>query len=282
MAATPVFAEDTAADEGFNLNLCIASEPQTIDPALNSAVDGSIMCNHMFEGLVKWVNDGEGNAITAPGQAESWEKTENEDGTVTYTVKLRDGIKWSDGQDVTAGDFVYAWQRLANPETAADYCYMIDMVQGYDAVADGSATPDTLGIKAVDDKTLEINLTYDCPYFEEIMAFPATFPVRQDMVEGSDNWTFDPSTYIGNGPYKMTEWSHNAYISMEKNENYYDYDNLGPDTIKFTLLDDNNAMLKGYNNGELDFIENLPVDEIPTYLASGELEIGDYLGTYYC
>ena len=75
-------------------------------------------------------------------------------------------------------------------------------------------------------KTLEITLTYDCPYFEEIMAFPATFPVRQDMVEGSDNWTFDPSTYIGNGPYKMTEWSHNAYISMEKNENYYDYDNL--------------------------------------------------------
>ena len=281
MAATPVFAEDTASDEGFNLNLCIASEPQTIDPALNSAVDGAIMCNHMFEGLVKWVNDGEGNAVTAPGQAESWEKTENEDGTVTYTVKLRDGIKWSDGQAVTAGDFVYAWQRLANPETAADYCYMIDMVKGYDAIADGSADPSTLGITAVDDQTLQIDLTYDCPYFEEIMAFPATFPVRQDMVESSDNWTFDPSTYIGNGPYKMTEWSHNAYISMEKNENYYDYENLGPDTIKFTLLDDNNAMLKGYNNGELDFIENLPVDEIPTYLASGELEIGDYLGTYY-
>ena len=96
MAATPVFAEDTASDEGFNLNLCIASEPQTIDPALNSAVDGAIMCNHMFEGLAKWVNDGEGNAVTAPGQAESWEKAENEDGTVTYTVKLRDGIKWSD------------------------------------------------------------------------------------------------------------------------------------------------------------------------------------------
>ena len=128
-----VFAEDTASDEGFNLNLCIASEPQTIDPALNSAVDGAIMCNHMFEGLVKWVNDGEGNAVTAPGQAESWEKTVNDDGTVTYTVKLRDGIKWSDGQAVTAGDFDYAWQRLANPETAADYCYMIDMVKGYDS-----------------------------------------------------------------------------------------------------------------------------------------------------
>ena len=130
MAATaPVMAAESESTDGFNLNLCIASEPQSIDPALNTAMDGSVMCHHMFEGLAKWVNDGEGNAVTAPGQAESWEKAENEDGTVTYTVKLRDGIKWSDGQAVTAGDFVYAWQRLANPETAADYCYMIDMVK---------------------------------------------------------------------------------------------------------------------------------------------------------
>lgn len=280
-ATTPVMAEDAAAKDGYNLSLCIASEPMSIDPALNTAVDGAIMCNHMFEGLIKWVDDGNGNAVTAPGQAESWEKTENDDGTVTYTLTLRDGIKWSDGQDVTAGDFVYSWQRLANPETAADYCYMIDMVKGYDTVADGSAEPDTLGIKALDDKTLQIDLSYDCPYFEEIMAFPATFPVRQDIVEENDDWTYDVDSYISNGPYKMKEWSHNAYILMEKNENYYDYENLGPDTIKFALLDDNNAMLKGYNNGELDFIENLPIDEIPTYLADGQLNIADYLGTYY-
>lgn len=274
-------AADTASSDGFNLAVCLASEPQTIDPALNSAVDGAIMINHMFEGLVKWVDDGEGNAVTAPGQAESWEKVVNDDGTVTYTFTLRDGIKWSDGQPVTAGDFEYSWKRLANPETAADYCYMIDMVQGYAAVADGSADPDTLGVKAIDDKTLEITLSYDCPYFEEIMAFPATFPVRQDMVEGNDEWTYDVSTYVGNGPYKMAEWSHNAYILAEKNENYYDYENLGPDTIRFTLLDDANAMLAAYNSGELDFIENFPTDEMANYLASGENTVADYLGTYY-
>lgn len=274
-------AADTASSDGFNLAVCLASEPQTIDPALNSAVDGAIMINHMFEGLVKWVDDGEGNAVTAPGQAESWEKVVNDDGTVTYTFTLRDGIKWSDGQPVTAGDFEYSWKRLANPETAADYCYMIDMVQGYASVADGSADPDTLGVKALDDKTLEVTLSYDCPYFEEIMAFPATFPVRQDMVEGNDEWTYDVSTYIGNGPYKMAEWSHNAYILAEKNENYYDYDNLGPDTIRFTLLDDANAMLAAYNSGELDFIENFPTDEMANYLASGEITVADYLGTYY-
>ena len=279
--------ETTAAEaeaessDGFNLAVCLASEPQTIDPALNSAVDGAIMINHMFEGLVKWVDDGEGNAVTAPGQAESWEKVVNDDGTVTYTFTLRDGIKWSDGQPVTAADFEYTWKRLANPETAADYCYMIDMVQGYADVASGAADPDTLGIKAIDDKTLEVVLSYDCPYFEEIMAFPATFPVRQDMVDGNEQWTYDPATYIGNGPYKMAEWSHNAYILAEKNENYYDYENLGPDTIRFTLLDDANAMLTAYNSGELDFIENFPTDEMANYLASGEITVADYLGTYY-
>ena len=121
---TSAQAETTAPSAeagGFNIAVCLASEPQTIDPALNNAVDGAIMINHMFEGLVKWVDDGQGNAQTAPGQAESWEKVANDDGTVTYTLKLRDGIKWSDGKDVTAGDFEYSWKRLANPETAADY-----------------------------------------------------------------------------------------------------------------------------------------------------------------
>ena len=101
------------------------------------------------------------------------------------------------------------------------------------------------------------------------------------MVEGNDEWTYDPATYIGNGPYKMTEWSHNAYISMEKSETYYDYDKLGPDTIKFTLLDDANAMLAAYNSGELDFINNFPTDEIANYLASGEIDVADYIGCYY-
>ncbi|MDO5551846.1 MAG: ABC transporter substrate-binding protein, partial [Lachnospiraceae bacterium] len=142
-AETETPAETEAASDGsYDLAVCLASEPQSIDPALNSAVDGAIMINHMFEGLTKWVDDGEGNAVLAPGQAESSEKVVNDDGTVTYTFKIRSDAKWSDGQPVTAGDFEYSWKRLANPDTAADYCYMIDMVQGYAEVADGSADPD--------------------------------------------------------------------------------------------------------------------------------------------
>ena len=280
-STTTEAADTTASADGYNLAVCLASEPMTIDPALNSAVDGAIMTNHMFEGLVKWVDNGNGEAELAPGQAESWEKTVNDDGTVTYAIKMRDGIKWSDGKDVTAGDFEYSWKRLADPATAADYCYMIDMVQGYAEVADGSADKDTLGIKAVDDKNLEITLSYDCPYFEEIMAFPATFPVRQDIVEGNDEWTYSPETYIGNGAYKMVEWSHNAYILTEKSETYYDYEKLGPDTIKYTLLDDNNAMLAAFNSGELNFIMNFPTDEMANYLASGQITVAPYIGTYY-
>lgn len=284
-------AESTPA-EGFDMAVCIASEPQTIDPALNSAVDGAIMTQHMFEGLMKWVDSGnpvndKGNmnyAALAAGQAESYEKTDNGDGTVTYTFKIRSDAKWSDGQPVTANDFVYSWQRLANPLTAADYCYMIDMVQGYAAVNAGEADPTTLGVSAPDESTFVVNLTYDCPYFLEICAFPAAFPVRQDIIEAyGDTWTTDDNSshYISNGPWKLAEWVHDSYIKMVPNEYHYDAANLGPDSLTFQLMEDQNSMLAAYRSGDLQFIEDMPVDEIAGLLASGELNIVDYIGTYY-
>ena len=118
-----------------------------------------------------------------PGQAESYEKTENDDGTVTYTVKLRDGIKWSDGKDVTAGDFEYSWKRLVNPETAADYNYMLDGVVNANEIMAGEKDPDELAAKALDDKTFEVTLVNDLNYFEELCAFPAMMPVREDIIE---------------------------------------------------------------------------------------------------
>ena len=284
-------AESTPA-EGFDMAVCIASEPQTIDPALNSAVDGAIMTQHMFEGLMKWVDSGnpvndKGNmnyAALAAGQAESYEKTDNGDGTVTYTFKIRSDAKWSDGQPVTANDFVYSWQRLANPLTAADYCYMIDMVQGYAAVNAGKADPTTLGVSAPDESTFVVNLTYDCPYFLEICAFPAAFPVRQDIIEAyGDTWTTDDNSshYISNGPWKLAEWVHDSYIKMVPNEYHYDAANLGPNSLTFQLMEDQNSMLAAYRSGDLQFIEDMPVDEIAGLLASGELNIVDYIGTYY-
>lgn len=268
------------ADAGFEMSVCIASEPMTIDPALNSSVDGAVMIHHMFEGLMKWKDDGNGNAVLTEGQAASYEISD--DGLV-YTFKLRDGIMWSDGQPVTANDFVYAAQRLVDPATAADYNYMVDgiIVNATEIIA-GEKDPSELGVVALDDTTVQITILAPAPYFLEICAFPALFPVRQDMIEqGGDQWTFDPATYIGNGPYKMTEWEHNSYIRMAKNDQYYDFESLGPDTIKFALMDDDNAKLAAFKSGELLHIWNPPLAETQTLLESGELKIADYMGTYY-
>lgn len=281
----------TGGNEGepFELTLNIASEPQSIDPALNSAVDGAIMLSHMFEGLMRWKDSGTetagtdgtcNNAELAPGQAESYEKTPNEDGTVTYTFKLRDDAMWSDGKPVTAQDFVFTWQRLVSPETAADYSYMIDCVVNANAIINGEKDPSELGVKAVDDKTFEVTLTTDLPYFLEICAFPSTFPVREDVVSNAQ-WTYSPETYISNGAYKMTVRETNSQIVMEPNEYYYDVASLGPQKITFKLMDDQNAMLNGFKSGELDFIEELPTDEIAGLMTSGDLKIVDYIGTYY-
>lgn len=279
----------------FEITLNIASEPQSIDPALNSAVDGAIMLGHMFEGLMKWKDsevetpgsDGTcTNAELTEGQAESYEKVVNDDGTVTYTFKIRSDARWSDGKPVTAGDFVYSWQRLVTPETAADYNYMIDSVVNANEIMAGDMDPTELAVSAPDDSTFVVTLTSDLPYFLEVCAFPATFPVRQDVTtkeDGTpnDQWTFDVATYLSNGPYKLTAWNHNSEIVMEPNEQYYDVANLGPDKITFKLMDDQNAMLSGFNSGELDFIEDVPQAELPSLIASGDLKIVDYIGTYY-
>ncbi len=284
-----------SADGPFEITLNIASEPQSIDPALNSAVDGAIMLGHMFEGLMKWKDSGvetpgsDGtctNAELTEGQAESYEKVVNDDGTVTYTFKIRSDARWSDGKPVTAGDFVYSWQRLVTPETAADYNYMIDSVVNANEIMAGDMDPTELAVSAPDDSTFVVTLTSDLPYFLEVCAFPATFPVRQDVTtkeDGTpnDQWTFDVATYLCNGPYKLTAWNHNSEIVMEPNEQYYDVANLGPDKITFKLMDDQNAMLSGFNSGELDFIEDVPQAELPSLIASGDLKIVDYIGTYY-
>lgn len=314
MAACSPKAPTTSAEpsapaqsgEALDLSVCLASEPMTIDPTLNSAVDGAIMVQHFFEGLMKWADDGEGNAKLVPGQAKSYDKVTNDDGTVTYTFVLRDDIKWSDGEPVTAGDFVYSWQRAVNPETAADYSNMFAPIVGateifagtpngtFETVVDEEtgaesqveqrdhADPTTLGVEAKDDKTLVVNLTNDCPYFLELCAFATYLPIRSSCIEAAgDQWTFDPATYIGNGPYKMSEWVHNSYIKAVKNETYYDYDKLGPNSINFQLMDDTNAQYTAFKGGTLQFIEEVPIDEIPTLLADGSLTVVPYIGTYY-
>ncbi len=247
--------------------VCVGPEPDTIDPALNSAVDGATMLVHAFEGLMSLNKDG----TPVPGQAESY--TVSTDGK-TYTFTLRSGLKWSDGKAVKASDFVYSWNRAIDPDTAADYEYMFESIAGY---KDGK-----LEVTAPDDKTVVVKLIAATPYFLELCAFPTFFPVRQDIVEaGADKWALDPATYISNGPYKMKEWVHDSYILFEKNKNYWNTKEIGPDSIKFVLMDEDSAILAAFENGEILLADSMPNDEIDAWRGKPEFNIKGQLGTYY-
>lgn len=275
--------------EPTEITVNFASEPESLDPARNTTVDGSIMINHMFEGLMRWADSGKetagsngtcNDAVLVEGQAESYEKTTNEDGTTTYTFHLRDDIYWSDGQPVTANDFVFSWRRLVSPETASDYSNMLSGVVNATAITNGEMEPDQLGVAAPDEKTFEVTLVTDLPYFLEICAFPSCMPVREDAVSDSQ-WSYSPKTYLSNGAYTMEERETNSHISMVPNQYYYNADQLGPDRITFKLMDNDNAILSNFNSGALDYIQSVPVDEVSGLIASGDLNIVNYIGTYY-
>lgn len=272
--------KDSAKTDGpVSLNVCLASEPDNIDPALNSAVDGATMLAHLFSGLAKWAQDDDGNLVIVPDAAEELvEGVVNDDGTVTYTYTLKDGLKWSDGEPVTAGDFAFAWNRAANVNTGSDYGYMFDVVVGY-SEDDPNAE---LSVKAIDDKTLEVTLANTVAYWNELLAFPVYFPVREDVV-ANEGWATDPSTYISNGVYTMKDWTHNSVITVEKNEDHPDAENVTVDEINFFLSDDDNNMLTNFKNGDWQLIDSVPTNEIPNLKTDYESEfhVVGQIGTYY-
>lgn len=270
--------------EPFVVNACIASEPETIDPSLISSVDGSTYTQHQFENLMKYqmIDQNPANdpnmklTEVVLGQAKDYKISDDK---TVYTFTLRDDIFWSDGQPVTAKDWVFSWQRLVDPATASDYGYFLDnIVLNAAAIQAGEKDKSELGIKALDDKTLEITLEAPCAYFLEMCAFASLVPLREDVVK--DGWT-EPANIVVNGPYKITEWVHDSYIRMEKNEKYYDVKNLGPDAIVWWLSDSETAILSAYQSGEYQFIENFPTDMIGSLQASGDCFINPYVGTYY-
>lgn len=272
------FQGTTVNGKGTSLPVCLASEPDSLDPALNSALDGATMLAHLFAGLAKWDKAADGSLkVVADCAEELVEGVKNADGTVTYTYKLKDGLKWSDGKALTAKDFEFAWKRAASTELAADYGYMYEVVKGY-----GTDNKDDLAVKAIDDKTLEVTLSTEITYWNELLAFPTYFPVREDVVKNT-SWATDPSTYVCNGPYKMTDWKHDSVITLTKSANYHGAADVTMNEIKFYLSDDANNQLTNFKNGDWLLIDEVPVDLIPTLKTDypNEFVIGSQLGTYY-
>ncbi|MBP5255269.1 MAG: peptide ABC transporter substrate-binding protein [Lachnospiraceae bacterium] len=258
-----------------SISVCLASEPDTIDPALNSAVDGATLLVHLFSGIAKWDQADDGSLqIVADCATSLPEGVVNSDGTVTYTYTLRDGLKWSDGAALTANDFVYAWNRAIDKELAADYEYMFEVIKGYD---EGK-----LAVEAVDEKTLKVTLSSAISYWNELLAFPTYFPVREDVVK-NESWATDPATYVCNGPYTLTGWNHDSLMTLTKNPNYIDAASVTMGEIKCYLSDDSNNMLTNFKNGSWQLIDDVPTNEIATLKKDypQQFVVAGQIGTYY-
>ncbi len=264
-----------------DIMVCFASDPETIDPALNSSVDGSTLLNNSFAGLYGWADKGDGTLGIVADCAEAVvTPTQTDDGKYEYVIKVKDGLKWSDGEPLMASDFVYSWNRAVDPATLADYQYIFDVIDGYDAEAPA------LNIAADDEaNTVTIVTNALVPYFDQLMAFPTYYPVRQDIVEADpDGWATDPATYISNGPFRMTEWTVGSSIVYEKNPNYWDADNVKLNTLTFALSADDDANYVNFDNGTYQLIYNVPQQMIPEFKETRlgtDFFIGDYIGTYY-
>ena len=279
-----------AGSNGFTVQL--GPNPETLDPALNAAVDGGNTLITIEEPLL--IID-ENNEVQ-PGQAESYEVS---DDGLTWTFHMRDGLKWSDGSDLTAADFEYSFKRLASPDTAAPYAEtVVGMIDGYqDAIGnpdeDGNTTTDpdwdALNVHASEDgKTLTVQLSYPCSYFDKLASFVATSPVQQATVEANgDSWCTEPDTYVCNGPYMITEWTPSERIVLSKNPYYvggWDSSKIVSDTITLLLLEDSSASYAAYNSGEAQLVKDVPTDEIPSLTRAedgGDFYLDEIMGTYY-
>jgi len=276
-AETP--ADTTEPAEEMSSDLLVWNmkvDPQTWDPTLNSAADGGHVINNLFDGLTRETQDG-----IEPAQAESWDISE--DG-MTYTFHLREGLKWSDGEPLTAKDFEYSWKRACDPDTASEYSFIVtSYLVGGEEYFNGTGSRDDVGVKALDDTTLEVKLKFPVPYFLSLTSFYTYNPVRQDIVEAKgEGWEKDAATCISNGPFKLTEYQTGSHITMVKNDNYWDAENVKLAGVKALMIVEGTTELSGYENGEIAVLDSIIIDQIPRLQKEDPyFKIYPQIGTYY-
>lgn len=272
-------SEETPAEETGGKKILRSnnsSEPGSLDPALAQGTHESWVLENVFEGLMTFDEKGE----LVPGMAESYEISDDE---LTYTFTLRDGVKWSNGDPVTAEDFEFTWKRALDPELAADYANILYYIKGGEAYNTGQGSRDDVAVKALDEKTLEVTLESPTAYFLELTAFYTYFPVNKNVVESNPDWAKKPETHVSNGPFKLVKWEHNAKLVLEKNESYYNADKIKLDGIDLDIIEDQNTAWQKYEGGEYHILVDVPTSVVAQLQAQNdpELEIGAQVGTYY-
>lgn len=277
IAAIAVSAVLISPLSAATLNIHNGGDPTSLDPHKVSGDWENRIVGDIFEGLLTE----DRGAQPIPGQAESW--TISDDG-LTYTFNLRDGIVWTDGTPVTAGDFEFAIKRLMDPATAADYAYLQYPIKNAEEINGGTITDfDELGVKALDDKTLEITLKQPTPYFLGALTHYTAYPLPQHVVEEQgSNWV-RLENIVTNGPYKPTEWVPGSHVTTVMNDTYYDAANLKIESAKFFVLEDESAALKRYRAGDFDIMTEFPTDQYEWMKTNmpGEPQVAAFAGLYY-
>ena len=214
----------------------VGMDSASFDPANSISADSKSVINNTLEGLMR--NTGEG---AAPAMAQQMpEEKVNEDGTVTLTYTLREAT-WSDGQPVTAGDFAFAWKRCADPANQMSNAYLMSVLANYDDIAAGLADIEELGVKAVDDTTLEVTLKQPTAYFNELLCLPAFMPLREDVAGNDSSWSKDPQRAVANGPFVFAGYTEGKELILKKNDSYWNKDTVAMDYIVARMLDEQMA-----------------------------------------
>ncbi len=271
LAVLPAFAQSV-------YNRGQEADPETLDPQkISTSAEFHIM-RDLFEGLI--IHNGQGKV--APGVAESW--SASADG-LTYTFKLRANAKWSNGDPVKASDFVFAWRRAAAPETGAKYTNVLYPVKGMEAVHKGTAgaKPEDIGIKAVDDRTLEVTLAGPTPYFVELMTLPVAGPLHQASVTQHGTNFVKPENMVSNGAYRLRDFTPGAQTSLVKNPQFHDAANVKIDQVNFIPLSDSAAAARRFQAGEILSTVNIPANQIKTLRQQlgAQVSVTPQLGTWY-
>lgn len=261
------------------LNISTSAEPPTIDPGLASDSTSGAIIRNVYEGLVTMSPEGE----ILPGVAESWEVSE--DGLV-YTFKLREGALWSNGDPVKASDFVFAWTRVLNPETASEYASIMYPIKGAEAYNTGEGKAEEVGVKAIDDQTLEVTLEAPTAYFLELPAFYTFMPVHQASVEANEDWAMEAGeSYVTNGAFVLSQWNHNADYQLVKNDQYWDKDNVKLEEVNVKIIESEATANAEFQAGGIDYLGSpyspVSLDNIDQYRADGLLQTAPYSAIYW-